>query len=380
MTRVNQTDLGYKLGLVSFTRVATLARSSRWLATIDPRALGTVAGVLAGGLIEAPLRAWERLRHGARIDAVEIDEPPVFIVGHWRSGTTHLHNLLSQDPQFGCVRMAQALAPDCAISTRRWLPRLFGRFFPHKRPMDNLTWPMDAPQEEEIPLAKTTPYSWYLQFAFPRQALDMFKRGVLFDGVSERVRREVSTKYLRILKVASLLEPGKRLLLKNPVNTARIPMLLELFPDAKFVAVHRSPYEVFPSAVNLHRKLLALTSFQRWDDALVEENVLSIYETVMSRWLADRDLIPAENLVEIAFADLDTQPGVELKRIYAELGLDGWTAAEPHIEAYIDSQRQYRKNGFVIGEREAALVEDRWGRLFGDLGYEPFSAAAPVAV
>jgi hypothetical protein len=36
----------------------------------------------------------------------------------------------------------------------------------------------------------------------------------------------------------------KPLLIKSPVHTARIPLLLRLFPKAKFIYMHRNPYEV----------------------------------------------------------------------------------------------------------------------------------------
>lgn len=367
-SRSAESDLGYQLGLISFIRPATVARNAHRLHTISPRRYLRATGVLAGGVAGSPLRMWQGLRQSARLADVEIDEPPVFIIGHWRSGTTHLHNLMSQDPQFGCVRMFQALAPDCSLTTRSWLPDLFSRVFPSRRPMDNLEWPMDAPQEEEIPLTKMTPYSWYLQFLFPRQAEEMFKLGVLFEGTSKRVRREVLAKYLQILKVATLHERGRRLLLKNPVNTARIPMLLELFPDAKFVVIHRSPYEVFPSTINLHRKILNLTSFQNYDEELIEQNVLTIYEQVMRRYLVDRELIPAENLVEVSYADLDTAPAEVIDHIYDTLGLDGYDDAKPHIDAYIESQADYRKNGFVISDRAAEIIERRWAFAFDAFG------------
>ena len=375
-----ESDLGYQLGLISFIRPATVIRNTHRFHTVSPKRYLRAGGVLAGGLLGSPLRMWESVRNGRRIDEIEIDKPPVFIVGHWRSGTTHLHNLMSQDEQFGCVRMAQALAPDCSLTTRSWLPDLFSRIFPTRRPMDNLEWPMDAPQEEEIPLTKVTPYSWYLQFLFPKQALEMFKLGVLFEGTSARVKREIRQKYLRILKVASLHDGGRRLLLKNPVSTARIPMLLELFPDAKFVAIHRSPYEVYPSTMNLHRKILNLTSFQDYDDDLIEQNVLAIYDQVMHKYLDDRDLIPSGNLVEVAYVDLDEEPREVLERIYAELGLDGFAEAAPAIDAYIDSQAGYVKNGFTISERAAELIEDRWSFAFDEFGYTRRSEAAPRAV
>ena len=41
----------------------------------------------------------ERRRFGPRIEATEV-QAPLFILGHYRSGTTHLHNLLALDPQF----------------------------------------------------------------------------------------------------------------------------------------------------------------------------------------------------------------------------------------------------------------------------------------
>lgn len=116
----------------------------------------------------------------------------------------------------GCVRMAQALSPDCAVSSRGWLPRIFDRVFPQKRPMDNLTWPMDAPQEEEIPLAKMSPYSWYTQFFFPQNAQELLTKGVLFDRTPKRIRKEVTRKYLSVLKTAAYLEPGKTSVAEEP--------------------------------------------------------------------------------------------------------------------------------------------------------------------
>jgi len=371
MSKSPTSDLGYQLGLISFVRPSSFLRNTKRVPTMSPKRLGRAAGVFAGGLVGSPFRLWEQVKHRQLLKSVEFGEAPVFIIGHWRSGTTHLHNLMSQDEQFGCVRMAQALSPDCAVSTRSWLPDLFGRVFPQKRPMDNLTWPMDAPQEEEIPLAKMTPYSWYMQFFFPQQALDLLTKGVLFDRTSRRVGNEVKRKYLQILKTASHLDGGRRLLLKNPVNTARIPMLLDLFPNAKFVAIHRSPYEVYPSAINLHRKILNLTSLQEFDDQLIEHNVLAIYEQVMKAYLANRYLIPKENLVEVGYADLDEQPYETVRGIYEQLDIAGWDQAAPHVDRYIESQRNYRKNGFTISDRSASLVEDRWKFAFEALGYRP---------
>jgi len=43
----------------------------------------------------SPFRISERLKFDNKINNVEINESPVFLLGHWRSGTTDLHNLFS---------------------------------------------------------------------------------------------------------------------------------------------------------------------------------------------------------------------------------------------------------------------------------------------
>jgi hypothetical protein len=367
-----QRDIGYQLGLLSFIRPTTLLRLTHRLPTLSPKRLLRTLGIAAGGWVSAPLVGAEWLRRRHQIDAVELDEEPVFIIGHWRSGTTHLHNLMSLDPQFGCLRMFEALAPDCSVATKGWLPRLLARTVPKKRPMDNMEWPMDAPQEEEIPLAKMTPYSWYLQFLFPKQAIPTFERYVLMEGAPARARDEFKRKYLHLLKVAALHDGKRRMLLKNPVNTARVPLLLELFPKAKFVFIHRSPYEVFPSTVNLHRKILDLTALQSYDDADIEKNVLAIYKRVIDRYNEDAAAVPDGQLIEIGYRELVDSPLETLRSVYEQVGIGGFDEASPVIGEYLESISGYRTNSFEpLSARRVELINREWQVGFDSFGYEP---------
>ncbi len=364
-------DIGYQLGLLSFIRPTTLLRLTHRLPTLSPRRLGRTAGIAIGGWVSAPLVGAEWLRRRHQIESVELDEEPVFIIGHWRSGTTHLHNLMSIDQQFGCLRMFEALAPDCSVSTAGWLPRLLSRAVPKKRPMDNMEWPMDAPQEEEIPLAKMTPYSWYLQFLFPKQAIPTFERYVMMSGAPARARDEFKRKYLHLLKVAALHDGRRRMLLKNPVNTARIPLLLELFPKAKFVFIHRSPYEVFPSTINLHRKILELTALQDYDEADIENNVVEIYQRVIERYNQDATLIPDGQLIEIGYRQLIDRPLETLRSVYEQLGINGFEAAAPEIKEYVEDISGYKTNSFEpLSARKQELINREWDIGFKSFGYE----------
>lgn len=62
-----------------------------------------------------PFRMIERILFGKKIEKLQIEYPPIFIIGHWRSGTTYLHNLMTQDPNFGYVSTQQAWSPEAFL-------------------------------------------------------------------------------------------------------------------------------------------------------------------------------------------------------------------------------------------------------------------------
>jgi hypothetical protein len=366
---VRRNDLGYQIGLIGFTRMSSQLRQLHCLIDVHPRYALRLVLVIATSLCGLPLRLWETVRFGRQISQVRIDQPPVFIIGHWRSGTTHMHNLMSQDPAFGYLSMYQAMVPNCSLVGRRWLKPLLARIVPAKRPMDNMVWPMDAPQEEEIPLAKIMPYSFYSRFLFPRRSRELFATYVLLEGAPPRVVKELKRTYYRLLQVATLHAGGKRLILKNPVNTARVALLLELFPDAKFIHVYRCPYDVFASTVNLYSELLMMTTLQalRIEDA--GDTILAVYEAMMRRFFQERSLIPQDNLVDVRFEDLERDPLGELARIYDTLALPGFGAAEPAFRSYVRSQQTYSKNRLILSPEDRARVEQHWAFAFAELGY-----------
>src|SRR5262249_52029499 len=102
-------------------------------------------GFMAAHAAMAPLAAIGRARYAGRLEAVRI-AAPVFILGHWRSGTTYLHNLLSLDPQFGWVSMLEVIAPEAALTSGPFLRPAFGPLLPATRPFDAVALDFDAPQ------------------------------------------------------------------------------------------------------------------------------------------------------------------------------------------------------------------------------------------
>src|SRR5262249_55445160 len=139
-------------------------------------------------------------------------------------------------------------------------------------------------------------------FSFPRRA-DHYDRYLTFRGVPERELEEWKAAFLWFLRKLTL-KHRRPLLLKSPTHTARIRLLLDLFPGARFVHIHRDPYLVFQSTEHLHRRLLLIDALQQ-PSADVGEQILQRYTRMYDAFFEERDLIPEGQFHEIRFDALE---------------------------------------------------------------------------
>lgn len=118
-------------------------------------------------LVASPFQWIDRLFFARRIDQYRFEESPLFILGHWRSGTTLLHNLLTLDPAAGYVTTYHAVFPNNLKSA--WLFGTFMRIFmPRHRPGDQLELAVHLPQEDEYALSNLTFFRTITSFIFRR--------------------------------------------------------------------------------------------------------------------------------------------------------------------------------------------------------------------
>ena len=165
------------------------------------------------------------------------------------------------------------------------------------------------------------------------------------------------------------LQPGRPLLIKNPVYTGRVAQLRRLYPDARFIHIVRNPHEVFASTRSFLGKMFEALALQPWQRVEIEATVLESYRDMMAAYLRDTADLPPELLVEIAFEDLESRPLAEIERIHATLALPGFEAARPAYERYLASVQRYQRAARRFPERDVALVEREWRPFLDRWGY-----------
>lgn len=335
----------------------------------QPRFLPRLAYLGLMCLVRQPFSWLESARFSRRIERQPIEQAPVFIIGHWRSGTTHLQNLMSQDPQFGRVTLLQAAMPHEFLSLPRAFVSGMQKALPQTRLMDNVPVAADAPWEEEMALASCGQLSFYHVSFFPKHIERIFRTAVLFDGGDARLQAQWQRQYLHFLKKVQVAQPGRRLLLKNPANTARIALLKRMFPGARFIHIHRDPYKVFASTVHLYLKAQEAWGLHATDRDRIACHVLQAYRELMSAYFTQCDTLDEGELVEISFRDLQRDPMATLAGIYDQIDLAGFNAAAPHFQRYLNSQRGYRKNHLSLSAVEKRRIGNWWRESFERLGY-----------
>jgi hypothetical protein len=143
-----------------------------------------------------------------------------------------------------------------------------------------------------------------------------------------------------------------------------------MFPDARFVHIHRDPYAVFQSFVHVYAKALPFgrlqdTSGVDWTGRLIRQ-----YQEIHDAFFEERALIPAGRFHEMSYEELERDPMDEMRKLYVSLALPEFEIVEPALRTYLDSQAGYQKNVFPeLAPDVRQHVAAAWGRCFDEWGY-----------
>jgi hypothetical protein len=314
------------------------------------------------------LRWVQEAWYGSRLDRVPIPHSPLFIIGHWRTGTTFLHEMLILDPRHTYPNTYECLEPNHFLLTESLFKRNFRFLLPSRRPMDNMPAGWERPQEDEFALCMMGQPSPYLTIAFPnhppqdREALDL-------DELPPRVRQAWKKAFLRFLGHLAFKD-SRRLVLKSPTHTCRIPVLLELFPDARFVHIVRDPFVVFPSTVNLWKALYRAHGLQRPTFTGLEEHVFNTFTHLYERLEQTKHLLASNRFHEVRYEDLIADPIGQMCSLYEHLELGGFDEVLPRLKSFLESNAGYKTNRYPnLAPELRAEIERRWGNVLRQFGY-----------
>jgi len=289
---------------------------------------------------------------------------PVFILGYYRSGTTHLQFLLDRDPHLYSPLWYQALSPHGFVVSWFLLRTFIAPFLGSKRPQDNVAFGADVPAEDDFALCAYDLVSCLPgRHIVPRER-DFYDRYHDLTRLTPAERERFRYALLAFLARVQALAGGRRILLKSPSHTARVAELLDLFADAEsppvFIHISRKPEAVLRSNVGMQKDVNELTLLQDPPtDEEIEARSLAEYLATEEKYLAEKALIPPGRLAEIRLEDLQADPLGELQRVYRELNLPWTPEFEQGVLEYLEATRDFQPNKHPAPppERAQAIAE-----------------------
>lgn len=324
-------------------------------------------GMLPYNTVMEKVEGW---RYEKKLAETEV-KPPLFVLGHWRSGTTLLHNLLTLDDRFTYPNLYQCIFPHHFLSTEKAMAGLTSWLVPKRRPMDNMEAGWKLPQEDELALLLTTTYSPYRNLAFQGHR-ERYEDYFDFKSADPKEREQWKAAMMRFMKKITL-RTGKPIITKSPGHTYRVEILREMFPDAKFVYIHRHPYDVIRSTIHLRAVMFQTNALGKINLENHDELVYQAYEQCIRTYEEDKKNIPEGHLYELKYEEFEKDLPGHMQKVYENLQLPPFDHVRPKIEQYVAGQKEYKKNVFPTDEALAEVVNTRMKFVLDKYGYDPVS-------
>ena len=294
---------------------------------------------------------------------------PIFLTGWYRTGTTYLHNLLASHPAVRAPLFWELRYPCPTLDPRSANPRrqirkvqLAEKFHRYLAPGFTAIHPLAAEKPEEClhlfdkACAGTTPFfiteakslAWWLIDHGIQDGYEFFNRQLL---------------------LLNWLRPGQQWLLKWPYHLWHVNTLLQTFPDATIIQLHRDPCEAIPSVSSLAAAARA-PFCESIDAEALGSFWLDYYEAGLKRSFAVRKISGADQFIDVRYRDLKLNPLSVLEQIQKTIDLGdreiwaGSTASDLKImekkapAGHRYSIRQFGLDPNLIRERFSSYIQD----------------------
>lgn len=361
----------------TFPQLVRILWSNR--AEIDYTIFGArLAFLFLISILSSMFALFDTLLFSRAIARTPLAERPIIIIGHPRSGTTLLQNLLALDDQFVTPNTFQAGWASSFLTMER-----FASFWPLSsvlsptRPMDALALSWSTPCEDEVATnVLCGGVSPYMATHFLRN----WEKYLPYVSFLEPASREAFPRwrkaFLYFCRKLCYLCPGRRLLLKSPCHTGRIWLLNALFKNtAQFIVVHRDPHEIFQSshAALVDKYIRPCAALQTFTNADAQSYILGQGRILQAAFMADEATLPPGRLIRVAFSDLVNNQMGTMENVYEQLGMssEAFERVRGKFAKHACLTREFQQNKFPAPTMEArGVVERQWADMFREFGYK----------
>lgn len=325
--------LGLQTLLISLHQEGNLSLTGRWLMRD-----------YVTDLLVNRLQIQATLKQHPEILEVPIHRPLV-ITGLPRTGTTFLHRLLAQDPQFRWLRLWELLQPcpppdpiSAATDPRLQKTQVLARQYKTIAPSLSTAHLIEAQLPEEG--------NQLLEHAFTNFLFDLRAHVPTYETWLRAQDMRASYQYYRQqLQLLSWRWPG-RWLLKAPCHLRNLDALSSVFPDACIIQTHRDPCVVVPSICSLTAMFRSIF-VEAPDLNLIGQDLLDITAYSHRQGRRFRQKYASIPVCDIDYSDLTKDPLKTVHHIYQFFGeqlqpeavskMEQWLADNPQSKHGIHS-------------------------------------------
>lgn len=335
--------------------------------SIYPKYLVRFLFLFQNGIWASIFHKKEKKLYYQKIRDHKLPDNPVIIIGHWRTGSTFLHQLLNLDQQFVTSNLFQGSIPDSFLTSRKSYEPVMGKVIKGTRPMDQVKLGLDEPLEDEYALFRLSGYSPLESLVFPKSDEYFLKHypGFLPQGEKLSQWKKAMIHFYKKLT----LENKKTILIKNPFHSLRIKTLNEIFPNAKYIHIIRHPYTVVPSTIRMWNIVGTQNAMNRkWTTPSIKDvtEVLFDMEYMIKK---DLELMPEKRHCLIKFEDLEKDPLNSIRKIYQELNIDFTDYFENELKPFFLSIKDYKKNIYSLPESYKEVISEIMNSWIKEKGY-----------
>lgn len=283
---------------------------------------------------------------------------PVFILGLPRSGTTLMFNLLAQDSAHRSMANWEAFiaqvppagqytyANDPRKNKAKWMLRFQKYLMPEIDKKHEFTY--EGPEECTSILMQSFATQTFVG------SFDVPKYSEWLDHADHNPTYE---HHKQVLQTLQWKYPGHRWLLKSPDHLAALPSILKVYPDARFIHIHRDPISSVSSWASLNLTYRGVY-YHHVNTEELGQQVLERLSNDLNNYVLDRESSPKDQFYDISYSDFLLNPLKTVEKIYSKFGFELSEQAESKMKAYIQASPANKHGAHKYNPKDYGLSED----------------------